>query len=117
MQIDFSRIQYFSMTYVFMNDDGDDVCEYEQTAKSPLVTADGSGIRFELTSTNPQDEEIFTVTLSQREQNQFFIQSDFFEQAEDAYPLTVEASDQDILFCLEGDEETMYLYGFLNDSA
>jgi hypothetical protein len=47
MSVYFHRLKHFSMTYVFM-DDQDIACEYEQTAESPVVAADGLSVSFSL---------------------------------------------------------------------
>jgi hypothetical protein len=100
------------MTYVFM--DGDEIaCEYEQTEQSPVVAPDGKSVSFALRNIDQdEDKDIYSVVLVKEGDNEFYIKSDYFEDAGEPYPLDVEISDDDVKFILEGEDEDMYLYGF-----
>jgi ethanolamine utilization protein EutQ (cupin superfamily) len=100
------------MTYVFM--DGDEIaCEYEQTEQSPVVAPDGKSVSFALRNIDQgEDKDIYSVVLVKEGDNEFYIKSDYFEDADEPYPLDVEISDDDVKFILEGEDEDMYLYGF-----
>ncbi len=112
MSVDFRRIKYFSMTYVFL-DDEDIACEYEQTEQSPVVAPDGDSVGFVLRNIDQgEDKECYSVTLLRNGEDDFSIKSDYFDDAAEAYPLDVEISDDDIKFILAGEDEVMYLYGF-----
>lgn len=114
MTVDFSRLKYFSMTYVFM-DDEDVVCEYEQTEQSPVVAADGKSISFALRNIDQnEDKDIYSVVLVKNDDDEFDIKSDYFGDADEPYSLDVEISDDDVKFILEGEDEVMYLYGFFD---
>lgn len=100
------------MTYVFI-DDEDVACEYEQTEQSPVVAADGNSITFSLTNIDQnEDQDIYSVVLVKKADDDFYIKSDYFDDAAEPYPLDVEVSDDDVKFILEGEDEVMYLYGF-----
>lgn len=111
MTIDLKRLKHFSMTYVF-TDEEDIACEYEQTEQEPVVAADGNSVGFSLTNIDQdEDQDVYAVTLL-KEGDEFYIKSDYFDDADEAYPLDVETSDDDVKFVLEGEDEVMYLYGF-----
>lgn len=111
MSVDFNRLKHFSMTYVFM-DDEDIACEYEQTEQDPVVALDGNSISFGLRNIDQnEDQECYSVTLVKKADDDFYIKSDYFDDADEPYPLDVEISD-DVKFILEGEDEVMYLYGF-----
>ncbi len=128
MPVYFHRIQHFSMTYVFMDDDcmdaggramqeqlprKDIVCEYEQTEQSPVVSADGNSVSFALRNIDPsEDKDIYSMVLVKNSDDEFYLKSDYFDDADEPYPLDVDISDDDIKFILEGEDEVMYLYGF-----
>ncbi|TAN66065.1 MAG: hypothetical protein EPN17_14800 [Methylobacter sp.] len=128
MTVDFNRLKHFSMTYVFMDGDCMDAggramqeqlptkhiaCEYEQTEQSPVVASAGLSISFNLRNIDQnEDQEIYSITLVKESDDEFYIKSDYFADAEEPYPLDVEISDDDVKFILEGEDELMYLYGF-----
>ncbi|MCK9394498.1 MAG: hypothetical protein M0Q44_02780 [Methylobacter sp.] len=112
MTIDFNRLKHFSMTYVFM-DDEEIACEYEQTEQSPVVAADGNSVSFILRNIDQnEDQENYSIVLGKEGDDEFYIKSDYFDDAGEPYPLDVEVSDDDVKFVLEGEGEVMYLYGF-----
>ena len=112
MTVDFNRLKYFSMTYVFM-DEEDIACEYEQTEQSPIVAPDGNSVSFSLRNIDQnEDQDIYSVELVKESDDEFYIKSDYFEDIAEAYPLDVEISEDDVKFILEGEDEVMYLYGF-----
>lgn len=112
MTVDFNRLKHFSMTYVFM-DEEDIVCEYEQTEQGSVVAPDGKSISFTLRNIDQkEDKDIYSVVLVNEGDDEFYIRSDYFGDADEAYPLDVEISDDDVKFILEGEDEVMYLYGF-----
>jgi ethanolamine utilization protein EutQ (cupin superfamily) len=112
MTVDFNRLKHFSMTYVFT--DGEDMaCEYEQTEQSPVVAPDGNSVSFSLRNIDQnEDQDIYSVVLVKESNDEFYIKSDYFEDAAEPYPLDVEISEDDVKFILEGEDEVMYLYGF-----
>jgi hypothetical protein len=100
------------MTYVFM-DDEEIACEYEQTEQSPVVAPDGNSVSFTLRNIDQsEDKDFYSVVLVKEGDDEFYIKSDYFEDADEPYPLDVEISDDDVKFILEGENEDMYLYGF-----
>jgi hypothetical protein len=112
MTVDFNRLKHFSMTYVF-TDDESIACEYEQTEQSPVVAADGNSVSFSLKNIDPnEDQDVYSVVLVKEGDDEFYIKSDYFEDASEPYPLDVEISEEDVKFILEGEDEVMYLYGF-----
>lgn len=112
MSVDFSRLKHFSMTYVFVEDE-DVAWEYEQTEQSPVVAADGNSVSFSLKNIDQnEDQDIYSVVLVKEGDDEFYIKSDYFDDATEPYPLDVEISDDDVKFILEGEDEVMYLYGF-----
>lgn len=112
MTVDFNRLKHFSMTYVFM-DDEEIACEYEQTEQSPVVAPDGNSVSFTLRNIDQsEDKDFYSVVLVKEGDDEFYIKSDYFEDADEPYPLDVEISDDDVKFILEGENEDMYLYGF-----
>ncbi|MCF7964626.1 hypothetical protein V3O24_16510 [Methylobacter sp. Wu8] len=112
MSIDFNRLKHFSMTYVFI-DDEDIACEYEQTEQNPVVAPDGNSVSFTLKNIDQdEDKECYSVVLVKESDDEFYIKSDYFDDAAEPYPLDVEISDDDVKFILEGEDEVMYLYGF-----
>lgn len=112
MTVDFNRLKHFSMTYVFM-DDEEIACEYEQTEQSPVVAPDGNSVSFTLRNIDQsEDKDLYSVVLVKEGDDAFYIKSDYFEDADEPYPLDVEISDDDVKFILEGEDEDMYLYGF-----
>lgn len=111
--INFQDFTYFSMTYVFIEADENIVCEYEQTNVPVKVAADGSSITFMLKNLDAnEDSEEYITTLVKADDDEFYLKSSYFEDAEELYPLSVEVSDEDVTFTLEGEDEVMYLYGF-----
>ena len=111
MSVDFNRLKHFSMTYVFM-DEEDIACEYEQTEQSPVVAADGLSISFNVRNIDQsEDKECYAIVLI-KNGDEFDIKSDYFDDADEPYPLDVELSADDVKFILEGEDEIMYLYGF-----
>ncbi|MBL6985816.1 MAG: hypothetical protein ISR72_02025 [Methylobacter sp.] len=113
MTVDFNRLKHFSMTYVFMEAEEDIACEYEQTEQGPVVAPDGLSISFSLTNIDQnEDKACYSVVLVKKSDEDFYIKSDYFGDADEAYPLDVEISDDDVKFTLEGEDEDMYLYGF-----
>ena len=112
MEVDISRLKHFSMTYVYLEEE-DIVCEYEQVSESPEISADGNSVTFTIRNIDQaEDSEIYSVTLVKESADDFYIKSDYFDDANEAYYLDVEISDDDVKFILEGDEEVMFLYGF-----
>jgi hypothetical protein len=112
MSVDFNRLKHFSMTYVFIEDE-DVACEYEQTDQNPVVAPDGNSVSFSLKNIDQtEDQECYSVVLVKEGGDEFYIKSDYFDDAAEPYPLDVETSDDDVKFILEGEDEVMYLYGF-----
>ncbi len=112
MSVDFSRLKYFSMTYVFVEED-DIVCEYEQASENPVVAPDGKSIAFSLRNIDQdEDKDIYSVILVKVSDDEYYLKSDYFDDAAEPYFLDVEISDNDVKFILEGEDELMYLYGF-----
>jgi hypothetical protein len=112
MSVDFNRLKHFSMTYVFTEED-DIALEYEQTDQIPWVSPNGKTITFGLTNIDQnEDKEWYSVTLVKMSDDEFYIQSDYFDDDTEPYPLDVEISDEDVKFILAGEDEDMYLYGF-----
>jgi len=112
MSVDFNRLKHFSMTYVFI-DDEDVACEYEQTEQDPVVAPDGNSVSFSLRNIDQnEDQDCYSVVLVKKGDDEFYIKSDYFDDATEPYPLDVEISDDDVKFILEGEDEVMYLYGF-----
>jgi hypothetical protein len=128
MTVNFNRLKHFSMTYVFTEDDcmdaggramqeqlpmKDVACEYEQTEQNPVVAPDGNSISFSLRNIDQnEDQDIYSVVLVKKADDDFYIKSDYFDDGDEPYPLDVETSDDDVKFILEGEDEVMYLYGF-----
>jgi hypothetical protein len=79
MLFDFHDIDYFSMTYVFNEDDGDIVCEYEQTNAPTQVTADGQRITFTLKNINTDEDSEDYITTIIREDDDYYLKSSYFE--------------------------------------
>jgi len=112
MSVDLNRLKHFSMTYVFVEDE-DVVCEYEQTEQDRVVAPDGNSVSFSLRNIDQnEDTDIYSVVLVKKADDEFYIKSDYFDDANEPYPLDVETSDDDVKFILEGEDEDMYLYGF-----
>jgi hypothetical protein len=115
MLVDFNRLKHFSMTYVFMEEEEDVACEYEQTEQDPVVALDGNSVSFSLRNIDPnEDQERYSVVLVREGDEEFYIKSDYFDDDSEPYPLDVEISDDDVKFVLEGEDEDMYLYGFFD---
>lgn len=113
MTVDLTRLTYFSMTYVFFEDEEDIACEYEQTEQDPVVAADGLSIGFSLKNIDQaEDNACYSMVLLKNSDDEFFIKSDYFDDVDAPYPLDVETSDDDVKFTLQGEDEVMYLYGF-----
>jgi hypothetical protein len=94
-------------------DDEEIACEYEQTEQSPVVAPDGNSVSFTLRNIDQsEDKDLYSVVLVKEGDDEFYIKSDYFEDADEPYPLDVEISDDDVKFILEGENEDMYLYGF-----
>lgn len=111
--INFQDFTYFAMTYIFIEEEGDIVCEYEQTNAPLNVAADGSSITFTLKNIDAnEDSEEYSTTLIKAADDEFYLKSSYFEDAEELYPVDVEISDEEVRFSLDGEEEVMYLYGF-----
>jgi hypothetical protein len=111
--INFRDFTYFSMTYIFIEEDEDIVCEYEQTNASLKVAADGNSITFMLKNIDTnEDSEEYTTTLVKEADDEFYLKSSYFEDADEPYPLSVEVSDEEVSFTLASEDEVMYLYGF-----
>lgn len=111
--INFQDFTYFSMTYIFIEEEGDIVCEYEQTNAPLKVAADGSSITFTLKNIDSnEDSEEYTTTLIKEADDEFYLKSSYFEDAEELYSVDVEISGEEVRFSLEGEDEVMYLYGF-----
>ncbi len=114
MELDISRLKHFSMTYVFLENEGEDIaCEYEQISENPVLAADGNSVTFTIRNIDQaEDSEIYSVTLVKESADDFYIKSDYFDNINEAYYLDLEISDEDVKFILEGDDEVMFLYGF-----
>jgi hypothetical protein len=114
MLFDLRDIEYFSMTYVFAQDNDDDiVCEYEQTNAATQVAADGLSVSFTLKNINASDDnEDYITTLIKEADDEFYLKSTYFEDAEELYPLNVEIFDEEVRFTSAGDGEALYLSGF-----
>ena len=113
--INFQKFTYFSMTYVFIEEDEDIVCEYEQTNAPLKVAADGNSITFTLKNIDAnEDSEEYTTTLVKEADDEFYLKSSYFEDADEPYPLSVEVYDEEVRFTLASEDEVMYLYGFFS---
>jgi hypothetical protein len=114
MNFDFHRLKHFSMTYVFLEHEGEDiVCEYEQASENTVVAPDGMSITFAIKNIDQdEDKDSYSVTLVKESDEEFYIKSDYFDDADEACYLDVEISDEDVKFILEGEDEVMFLYGF-----
>ena len=113
--INFQNFTYFSMTYVFIEEDEDIVCEYEQTNAPLKVAADGNSITFMLKNIDSnEDSEEYTTTVVQAADDEFYLKSSYFEDAVEPDPLNVEISDDEVKSTLAGENEIMYLYGFFD---
>ncbi len=113
MTVDFKRLKHFSMTYVFIDDEGDIACEYEQTTENPVLAPDGNSIRFVLRNIDQnEDKDSYAITLVKQGADEFYLKSDYFNDGDEPYYLDVEISDEDVKFILTGEDEIMYLYGF-----
>lgn len=100
------------MTYVFI-DSEETACEFEQTEQNPVVAPDNLSTCFSLRNINPdEDQETYTVELIKNHDDEYFIKSDYFVDADELYPLDVELTGDDVRFILEDKDEVMYLYGF-----
>ena len=78
-----------------------------------MVASDGNSISFSLTNIDQnEDKELYSVVLLKEGDDEFYIKSDYFDDASEPYPLDVEISADDVKFILEGEDEDMYLYGF-----
>ena len=111
MTVDFKRLKHFSMTYVFMDDAGDIACEYEQTDENPQLSSDGISFSLKNIDQN-EDKDTYLMTLVKQSDDEFYLKSDYFADADEPYYLDVEVSDEDVKFTLAGEDEMMYLYGF-----
>ena len=112
MLLNLKEIEHFSMTYIFIEGEEDIVCEYEQIDKLVIAT-DGNSVSFTLKNLDEtQDSDEYVTTLIQ-EGDELFLKSTYFEDTEELYPLSVEIFEKDITFTLAGEDEVMYLYGFL----
>lgn len=113
--INFQDFTYFSMTYVFIEEEDDIVCEYEQSNTPVKVTADGNSITFILKNIDAnEDSEEYSTTLVKEADDEFYLKSSYFEDATELYPLSVEVSSEEVRFTLANDDEVMYLYGFFS---
>jgi len=111
--INFQELSYFSMTYVFIEADEDIACEYEQTNAPIQVAADGNSISFTLKNIDAnEDSEEYLTSVVKAADDEFYLKSSYFENADELYSLSVEVSDEEVTFTLEGEDEVMYLYGF-----
>jgi hypothetical protein len=112
MSVDFNQLKHFSMTYVFL--DGEETaCEFEQTEQKPVVAPDNLSTRFSLRNIDQnEDQETYTIELIKNDDDDYFIKSDYFVDAEEPYSLDVELTGDDVRFILEDKDEVMYLYGF-----
>ena len=111
--LDLNTIEAFSMTYVFIDEDGEAVYEYEQVSEA-MVAADGSSVSFVLKDMDEdsEDDTEYSFTLVKTDEDEFAVKSDYFEDAEELYELDMELTDDEVCFSSENDEEKMYLYGF-----
>jgi hypothetical protein len=110
--INLRDIEYFAMTYVFIEEDGDIVYEYEQTS-TPIRVIDDNRISFMLKNIDPEeDAEEYVVTLTKKGADEFYLSSSYFEDATEQYPLSVDELVEEIKFTSANDDEVLYLYGF-----
>jgi hypothetical protein len=114
MNFDFNRLKHFSMTYVFLGNENEDiVCEYEQVSENVVVAANGMSITFTIKNIDQdEDKDIYSLTLVKENDEEYYLKSDYFDDADEACYLDVEISDEDVKFILEGEDEVMFLYGF-----
>ena len=113
MLFDFHDIDYFSMTYVFNEDDGDIVCEYEQTNSPTQVSTDSQSITFTLKNINSnEDSEDYMTTLIRVSDDEYYLKSTYFEDETELYPLNVEVFDEEVVFTSASEGEIMYLSAF-----
>jgi bifunctional N-acetylglucosamine-1-phosphate-uridyltransferase/glucosamine-1-phosphate-acetyltransferase GlmU-like protein len=112
--LDLRAIETFSMTYIFTDEDGDEMAyEYEQVG-TPVVLPDGQSIRLALKDINEanEDDEEYLFTLIQTADDEFSVKSTYFEDPEELYGMNVELTDEEVCFSSISDGEEMYLYGF-----
>lgn len=112
MLFDFHDIEYFSMTYIFAEDNGDIVCEYEQTNSPTQVTADGNSITFTLKNINTDEDNEDYITTLIKEDDEYYLKSTYFEDDTELYPLNVEIFDEEVRFTSTSADEALYLSGF-----
>jgi hypothetical protein len=112
--LDLRTIQTFSMTYIFTDEDGDEIAyEYEQVG-TPIVSTDSQSVTFvlkDIDETHEDDEEYF-MTVIKTAEDEFSVKSSYFEDPEELYDLNVELTDEEVCFSSVSDGEEMYLYGF-----
>lgn len=111
--LELNKIEAFSMTYIFSDDDGEAAYEYEQVG-TPQVLPDGNSIRFALKDIDEEngDDEEYLFTLVQTGDEAFSVKSNYFEDPEELYDLNIEANDDEVCFSSISEGEEMYLYGF-----
>jgi hypothetical protein len=110
--INFHDIEYFAMTYIFIEDDEDIVCEYEQT-NAPIRVIDDNHISFMLKNIDPnEDNEEYVVTLIKKADDEFYLSSSYFEDVNELYSLSVDDLAEEVKFTLANEDEVLYLYGF-----
>lgn len=113
MSVDFKRLKHFSMTYVFIEEEGDMACEYEQIDENPALSPDGLSITFTIRNVDQsEDKDNYSITLVKESDDEFYLKSDYFDDATEPYYLDADISDEDVKFILAGEDEVMYLYGF-----
>jgi hypothetical protein len=114
MLFDLHDIEYFSMTYVFAQDNDDDVvCEYEQDNAATQVAADGKSVTFTLKNIDAsEDDEDYITTIIKEADDEYYLKSTYFEDPEELYPLNLEIFDEEVRFTSAGEGEALYLSGF-----
>ena len=114
MLFDLHDIEYFSMTYVFSQEDDDDiVCEYEQTNAATQVATNGLSVTFTLKNIDTrEDNENYITSLIKEADDEYYLKSTYFEDEEELYPLNVEIFDEEVRFTSAGEGEALYLSGF-----
>lgn len=114
MLFDLHDIEYFSMTYIFAQKDDDDIVyEYEQNNAAAQITPDGKTITFTLKNVDTrEDNEDYITTVIKEADDEYYLKSTYFEDADELYPLKVEIFDEEVRFTSAGDGEALYLSGF-----
>jgi hypothetical protein len=114
MLFDLRDIEYFSMTYVFAQENDDDIVEeYEQDNVAAQVASDGKSVTFTLKNIDStEDDEAYITTIVKEADDEYYLKSTYFEDAEELYPVNLEIYDEEVRFTSVGDGEALYLSGF-----